>query len=100
MYRDMRPHRKFEVTISRSNDATTREEAPGWRHVLIPEEFGEGVPDCAADFDASGRVDSNDFFGFLEAFFEGRLSADVNFDGVVDSNDFFDFLTGFFTGCR
>jgi spore coat protein A len=56
-------------------------------------------PACAADFNADLLVNSQDYFDFLTAFFEGTLRADFNRDGVVNSQDYFDFLTAFFTGC-
>jgi hypothetical protein len=52
---------------------------------------------CAADFDYSGIVNSQDFFDFLARFFDGR--ADFNQDGVTNTQDFFDFLAAFFAGC-
>lgn len=100
VYSRLHPHRKFEVTISRSNELTPAAEVPGWRDDPIPGEFDEGtIIDCPGDFDGSGRVDSADFFAFLQAFFEGTFSADVNYNGTIDSADFFDFLTAFFGGC-
>lgn len=54
---------------------------------------------CAADFNASGAVSSDDFFAFIEAFFANVPRADFNGDSRINSHDFFDFLAAFFSGC-
>jgi hypothetical protein len=52
---------------------------------------------CPCDFNASGELNSQDFFDFVAAFF--NMNADYNNDGQTTSQDFFDFLSCFFTGC-
>jgi len=54
---------------------------------------------CAADFNKDRRVDSQDLFDFLSAFFSGDLRANINDDCCVDSQDFFDFVTHFLSNC-
>ena len=48
----------------------------------------------AGDWDLNGRVDSADFFAFLNDYFEE--DGDENLDGRCDSTDFFDYLADFF----
>ncbi|MGE3107143.1 MAG: right-handed parallel beta-helix repeat-containing protein [Phycisphaerales bacterium] len=54
---------------------------------------------CRGDFNASGSINSQDFFDFLAALFAADPAADVNFDRFVNSQDFFDFLAAFFANC-
>lgn len=56
-------------------------------------------PVCEGDFNHDDFVNSQDFFDFLGALFEGVPAADVNADGFVNSQDFFDFIVRFFSGC-
>ncbi len=54
---------------------------------------------CAADLNADGVVDFNDFLEFLNLFNAGHALADVNRDGVIDFNDFLEFLNIFNEPC-
>jgi hypothetical protein len=66
---------------------------------LVGGVIGRAGDTCAADFNADGSVNSQDFFDFLTAFFATDPSSDFNHDGSVNSQDFFDFLVAFFAGC-
>jgi len=52
---------------------------------------------CPCDFDSSGDVSSQDFFGFLDCFFDPACLSDFNQDSVENSADFFDYLDCFLT---
>ncbi|MBC7771647.1 MAG: DNRLRE domain-containing protein, partial [Pyrinomonadaceae bacterium] len=69
------------------------EENPAYRPTLVIE-FTPPSPDCAADWNNSGTLDSQDFFDFITAFFSD--AADFNDDGTTNSQDFFDFIAAFF----
>ncbi len=69
---------------------------PSFRPTLTID-FTPPPPTCAADWNHSGLLDSQDFFDFLTDFF--AAAADFNQSGGTDSQDFFDFIAAFFTGC-
>jgi uncharacterized membrane protein (DUF441 family) len=64
---------------------------------LVGSVVGQDPCACPCDWNFDGVVNSQDFFDFLNAFFQGN--ADFNHDGVTNSQDFFDFLNCFFEGC-
>ncbi len=59
------------------------------------------VPGWFGDFNGDGKVDSSDFFIFLNAYisyYQGQsynTACDLNHDGKVDANDFFLFLNDY-----
>lgn len=57
------------------------------------------IRSCPADFNSDSFVNSQDFFEFLDAFFDQRAAADFAPDGTINSQDFFNFLSVFFAGC-
>ena len=54
---------------------------------------------CAADFDQSGFLDTDDFDGFVQAFELGVDEADFDQSGFVDTDDFDKFVVAFEKGC-
>jgi hypothetical protein len=90
--------RALAVARSRSNFIPGVHDTPAWRNVLVNEGVAD-VPDCDADFNQDGVLNSQDFFDYLNAFFSSDPAADFNANGSVDSQDFFDFLRTFFGGC-
>ena len=72
------------------NDLSTLDASAADHYVVV--EVG-----CACDWNASGSVNSQDFFDFLADFFNGQANFDCT--GGTNSQDFFEFLTCFFGGC-
>ncbi|MCC6425439.1 MAG: S8 family serine peptidase [Phycisphaerales bacterium] len=54
---------------------------------------------CAADFDYSGFVDTDDFDAFVHAFEAGTGGADIDGSGFVDTDDYDAFVEAFEKGC-
>lgn len=56
-------------------------------------------PACAADFNNTSGVTSQDIFDFLGAWFQQYAQADFNGADGITVQDIFDFLGAWFTGC-
>ncbi|HLO40067.1 MAG TPA: hypothetical protein VK176_03525 [Phycisphaerales bacterium] len=54
---------------------------------------------CAADFDGTGFVDTDDYDAFVRAFEQGGDDADFDGTGFVDTDDFDAFVYAFEVGC-
>jgi hypothetical protein len=59
----------------------------------------DGDGSCAADFNGSGRVDTQDVMDYMNAWFAGETRADFNQSGGVETADVFDFLNAWLAGC-
>jgi hypothetical protein len=56
-------------------------------------------PECRADFNGDGAVDTLDVLAFLNALAAGDDSADINGDGEVNTQDVLEFLNLWNAGC-
>lgn len=65
----------------------------------IEDEELASSPECPADFNDDGRVDSRDHIEFLAAYQAQSLWADFNDDGTVNEKDLILFLKAFGRGC-
>lgn len=61
--------------------------------------YGLGCPDCPADLNSDGEVDTLDFLAFLGAWSAGEPLADWNGDGSVNTLDFLAYLGDWSAGC-
>ena len=82
----------FDPATGLWNDISTLDASAPLHYAVVE------LDSCACDWDASGTVNSQDFFDFLADFFAG--DANFNCDGATNSQDFFDFLACFFSGCE
>lgn len=91
----------YVVSLRINGDAHGTVDDPGVSGWTCTGTYGLGVAmieTCAADWDRNNRLDSRDFFEFLNAYF--LEAADFNEDAVVDSRDLFDYVNAFMLGCR
>lgn len=88
---------EVELTMPASN-ARIRINADDNVFFAVSRPFSITAP-CAADFNADGILNSQDFFDYLAEFFKASPKADFNTDGILNSQDYFDFLNQFFAGC-
>ncbi len=54
---------------------------------------------CPADFDQSGTLSTQDIFAFLNAWFEGNITADFDASGGLSIQDIYAYLSAWFAGC-
>jgi hypothetical protein len=94
-------------TLTRSTLTVTRVRAEdaGVYDAVISSPCGVTISDpitlrvCVADFNASGRVTSEDVFAFLSAWFAGNQTADVDARAGVSTGDLFEFIGAYVNGC-
>lgn len=54
---------------------------------------------CRADFNTDAVLNTNDLFGFLNAWFASDARCDIDLSDTIDVTDVFSFLNLWFTGC-
>jgi hypothetical protein len=54
---------------------------------------------CRADFNASGNLDVQDIFDFVNSWMAGGGQADFDLSGALEVNDIFEFLGAWLGGC-
>jgi subtilisin family serine protease len=78
-----------------------RDDNFGWglvRAVPALQNLKAQIP-CPPDFNASGGLEVQDIFDFLNAWFAGDFRANYNGQDGLTVQDIFDFLNGWFAGC-
>lgn len=82
-----------------------------WSHELGADQLAAldpaDCPPCPADFNADGRVDTQDFIAFIHTWATeraldcsaGGCRSDLDRNGVVDTRDFVEFLNAWTVGC-